>query len=120
MTLELEPQLVAPLSLIVLGLVSFGIRKLAGFPTYEVGADLCLIACSLQIGTTIGATTSDQSSAFFLLVLLGLYVLAILFIQGSRRVAGYASNLLLSISLFLGVFSLLLEIQVIQGVNILG
>lgn len=91
--LPVPPQIIAPLSIIALGIFSFIVRWIAEFQLEGAGSDLALISSSLQLsliftrihGDSIDVTAVLQSDIFFFIFLLSLWAASIKMVQKALR-----------------------------------
>lgn len=112
------PQLIAPLSIVALGVISFIIRSIAEFQLEGTGSDLALISSSLQLSLIFTRMNEGEGSAlqfdvFLFLLLFLLWAFSIKTVkkalQSQRRVF-YGLNPYTIAAFVIGGVALALEI----------
>jgi len=119
---QVPPQLIPPLSIIALGIISFIVRWIAEFQLEGTGSDLALISTSLQLSLLFTrmheggnvTTTIVEIDVFFFLFLLILWAISIKIVQkalrNERKVIGGYINLYSTLAFIIGSIALSLEI----------
>ena len=119
--LPVPSHIIAPLSVIGLGIVSFFVRWIAELQLEGAGADLALISTSLQLSLIysrifqgIGEiTVALQSDVFFFIFLLAIWLVSVKFVQmalrSNRRIFGII-NPFSTVAFVVGSIALSLEI----------